>query len=382
MSAPQPYTLDRVVRLVISTIVVVGILLLIRRLSDVLIPFFIAVFLVYLINPMVVWVGLVLHIKRRIWAVVISLTSLLVTVCLFLMWIVPLFVNEMVRMGTLVTRYIEKVDYTDIIPGNMEVYLKDFLEKHRVSEFLDPSNLSALVERAITHMGKVIEGSWHVLTVLAGAAIVLLYVVFLLLDFENLKRKWPGLVPLKYRGLAVEVVDDLEHGMHTYFRMQGLIASIVGVLFAIGFSIIGLPLGIIMGLFLGFLNLVPYLQLVGLIPALLLALLGALDSGHSFWYEAFLVLLVVTIVQMFQDLYLTPKIMGKAYGLNPAVILLSLSVWGSLLGFIGLLLALPLTTILVSYYKRFVLHHDTGHSGIIISHGADSTDKSPPSNSL
>ena len=230
------------------------------------------------------------------------------------------------------------------------------------------------------HLAAILEGSFHVLSLLAGGLVVLLYVVFMLIDFERLQQRWPALVPPKYRALVVEVVNDLERGMHTYFRMQGLIAFIVGVLFAIGFAIIGLPLGIIMGLVLGLMNLVPYLQLVGLVPALLLALLGAMDSGRSFWHEAFLVLLVVSVVQLFQDLYLTPRIMGKAYGLNPAVMLLALSVWGSLLGIIGLLLALPLTTILSSYYKRFVLHHEAGNGKIIVSPGTDPPVSSTPLN--
>ncbi len=112
-------------------------------------------------------------------------------------------------------------------------------------------------------------------------------------------------------------------------------------------------------MFIGLLNLVPYLQLVGLIPALLLALLKALETGNSFWHEAFLVLLVISIVQIIQDTFLVPRIMGKAYNLNPAVILLSLSIWGSLLGIIGLFLALPLTTVLISFYKKFVLHSNS-----------------------
>jgi predicted PurR-regulated permease PerM len=69
----------------------------------------------------------------------------------------------------------------------------------------------------------------------------------------------------------------------------------------------------------------------------------------------FFCFLVFAIVQTIQDAFLTPKIMGKVTGLNGAVILLSLSVWGTLLGFVGLIIALPLTTLLVSYYRRFVL---------------------------
>ena len=126
-------------------------------------------------------------------------------------------------------------------------------------------------------------------------------------------------------------------------------------MFVIGFSIIGLPMAITMGLFIGVLNLVPYLQTVGLIPVLFLALLRSMETGQSFWWMLLAVLVVLVVVQAIQDLFLTPKIMGKAMGLNPAIILLSLSVFGSLFGLVGMIIALPTTTLLISYYKRYVL---------------------------
>ena len=124
---------------------------------------------------------------------------------------------------------------------------------------------------------------------------------------------------------------------------------------AIGFKIINFPLAVTLGLFIGFLNLIPYLQTIGIIPMVLLSLLKSAETGENFWIIFGLSLLVLGIVQTIQDLYLTPKIMGKAMGLNPAIILLSLSIWGTLLGFIGLIVALPLTTLCLSYYKRFIL---------------------------
>ena len=110
------------------------------------------------------------------------------------------------------------------------------------------------------------------------------------------------------------------------------------------------------GLFIGLLNLVPYLQTIGIVPVVFLTLLKSAETGQSLWWLILGVLLVFVVVQVIQDFFLVPKIMGKAMGLNPAVILLSLSVWGALLGFVGLIIALPLTTLLISYYKRFVLH--------------------------
>ena len=143
--------------------------------------------------------------------------------------------------------------------------------------------------------------------------------------------------------------------MNRYFRGQSLIALCVGILLAIGFKIVGFPLAVILGLFIGVLNLIPYMQAIGIIPMILLSLLKSAETGENFWLIFGAGILVLCIVQCIQDLYLTPRIMGKAMGLNPAIILLSLSIWGTLLGFIGLIIALPLTTLFLSYYKRFIL---------------------------
>jgi predicted PurR-regulated permease PerM len=85
-----------------------------------------------------------------------------------------------------------------------------------------------------------------------------------------------------------------------------------------------------------------------------LALLKAADTGQNFWLILLAAVAVFAIVQVIIDMVVTPKIMGHAMGLNPAILLLSLSVWGALLGFIGLIIALPLTTLLIPYYQRYV----------------------------
>lgn len=357
MTTPrQPYTFDRAVRMAITALTITAILLLVRYLSGVLLPFIIAVFLVYLINPMVQNIQRYLHIRKRIFAVIITLICIFGIVGGIFYWMTPVFIKEMVRMANLINIYVEDIDYRAVLPETIDTQLRDFLKDYNIKDYFNPENFSPIIQKVLSKFWTFLSGSFHLLSMLLGFFIVLLYVIFLLLDFDNVEKNWPNYVPDKYRSLAVEVVADLKNGMNTYFRLQGLIAFIVGVLFSIGFVIIDLPIPFVIGMFIGLLNLVPYLQLVGLIPALLLALLKALETGHSFWHEAFLVLLVISIVQIIQDTFLVPRIMGKAYNLNPAVILLSLSIWGSLLGIIGLFLALPLTTVLISFYKKFVLH--------------------------
>lgn len=187
---------------------------------------------------------------------------------------------------------------------------------------------------------------------------MVLYIFFILLDYEQIAERWVTLVPARHRKTVVRLMTDIKVSMNRYFRGQSLVAFCVGILFCIGFLIIDFPLAIPLGLFIGLLNMVPYLQIVGFIPTILLAILKAADTGESFWWIFCMALLVFAVVQMIQDGFLVPKIMGKITGLNPAIILLSLSIWGSLMGMLGMIIALPLTTLLLSYYQRYIHKND------------------------
>ena len=176
---------------------------------------------------------------------------------------------------------------------------------------------------------------------------------FILLDYERLSEEWPLYLPVRWRGVAGKLSSDLVHGMNQYFRGQALVALCVGVLFAVGFVIIDFPIAIGFGIFIGVLNLVPYMQILSLFPMVLLALLKAANTGDNFWLVFVSALTVLSIVQVIQDLLLVPCIMGRRMNLHPALILLSLSVWGKLLGVLGLIVALPLTTLLLGYLKRY-----------------------------
>ena len=187
---------------------------------------------------------------------------------------------------------------------------------------------------------------------------VALYTFLILLDYEDINRGWPNLLPVRYRTFAKQVVSDVEVSMNKYFRGQALVALCVGILFSIGFLIIDFPIAVGLGMFIGLLNMVPYLQLIGFVPAILLAIVKAADTGQNFWMIMLLVLIVFAVVQIIQDTFLTPKIMGHVTGLHSAIILLSLSIWGSLLGILGMIIALPLTTLSINYYQKFVIRKE------------------------
>ncbi len=355
MDYNRPFTFDRVVRIIFSIVIITGILFTISTLRNVLGPFVIAVFVAYFLNPVVEFIQNKIRIRNRAVAVLITFSLVISILAIILSYLIPAFITEMNKMIILTRNYITSTDYAELIPLEIQNAVRDYIRDINLISYLNLENISDVAQKAIPGFWNLFSGSMQVLIGIVSVLIIFLYTVFILLDYKKLNESWPTVLPVRFRPLAVEVVSDLSDAMNLYFRSQGLIALIVGVLLAIGFKIIGLPMGIMMGLFIGALNIIPYLQILGIIPAMLLALLKAMETNQSFWHVMMLVLIVMAVVQVIQETVLTPRILGKAYGMNPAVVLLTLSVWGSVMGLLGMLLALPLTTLIYSYYNRFIL---------------------------
>lgn len=356
MYTRQPYTFDRVVRLVISVIIVLGAIWLINLLKNVLLPFCVACLIAYLFEPFVQYNRRLLHLKGRIIAIFVTLFESLTLFSILCYLLVPSIIEEMSQMGALFQRYATTEMNVPLLPEGVHNFLRKAVDFNSLSQMLSNQDINTLIEKGATFLS---SGINIILSVFSWF-LVLLYVVFIMLDYDRLMRGFKMVVPPKYRPMAYKIGNDIKRSMNHYFRGQALVAFIVGILFSIGFLIVGLPMAVVLGLFIGLLNMVPYLQLISIIPTSLLCLVYSVDHNEGFWAIWWECIAVYCIVQLIQDLFLTPKIMGKAMGLNPAIILLSLSVWGTLLGFIGLIIALPLTTLLIAYYDRYVLGRDNG----------------------
>lgn len=358
MYTRQPYTFDRVVRLVISVIIVLGAIWLINLLKNVLLPFCVACLIAYLFEPFVQYNRRLLHLQGRIIAIFVTLFESLTLFSILCYLLVPSIIEEMSQMGALFQRYATTEMNVPLLPEGVHNFLRKAVDFNSLSQMLSNQDINTIIEKGATFLS---SGINIILSVFSWF-LVLLYVVFIMLDYDRLMRGFKMIVPPKYRPMAYKIGNDIKRSMNHYFRGQALVAFIVGILFSIGFLIVGLPMAVVLGLFIGLLNMVPYLQLISIIPTSLLCLVYSVDHNEGFWAIWWECIAVYCIVQLIQDLFLTPKIMGKAMGLNPAIILLSLSVWGTLLGFIGLIIALPLTTLLIAYYDRYVLGRDNGES--------------------
>lgn len=351
----KPFTFDRVSRIVFGVLAIAGILYLLTILRNALLPFLIAWLMAYLMQPFVRFFQYKLKFKSRILAIIAVILTNLLFLLAFILILVPSMSSEVERIVLLLNTHNTGSGYIPFVPEEWLLYLQNNVDLSELMDLLSKENILNALKQLAPRLWTILSNTFSILVSVTIVFIIFLYFIFILLDYEKIANGWKELIPSNYRPFITGLADDVEQSMNRYFRGQALIAFSVGILFAIGFKIIEFPLGITLGLFMGVLNLVPYLQTIGIIPMLLLALLKSTETGENFWLILGAAVLVLVVVQVIQDLFLTPRIMGKAMGLNPAIILLSLSIWGTLLGFIGLIVALPLTTLCLSYYKRFIL---------------------------
>ncbi len=345
-------TFDKFIRWSLTALAVVAVFLVIKGLSSVLLPFFIAWFLAYLLYPIVKFVQYKLHVPSRALSIIVTMIFVIAIIAGVLYFIVPPMIGQIDRLMTIANRYLHETAHTNNISAMIQQWVSE--NQYQIERFLKSPDFTDAIKSVMPKLFSVIGQTASIVLSIIASFITLLYMFFILLDYEFLTSNWIRIFPKKARPFWRELEQDVERELNNYVRGQGLVSLCMGVLFCIGFTIIDFPMAIGLGILIGVLNLIPYLHTFALIPTAFLALLKAADTGQNFWIIFGSALAVFVIVQALMDMVITPKIMGKAMGLNPAILLLSLSVWGALLGFIGLIIALPLTTLIIAYWQRYV----------------------------
>lgn len=351
-------TFDSFIRAVILGAIIIGVLMLLKRLSGVLLPFFLAWLIAYLIYPLVSFFQHKLRLKNRIISIFCALFTLSIIGSVAFYLLVPPMIQEFLRVKDLLIEYFSTTHTASNVPTTLSEFIRQNIDLHILEQMFSQENILDALKVTVPKLWSLISESINLLFGFFTVFLILLYIVFILLDYESISEGWTHLMPKKYRKTVTGILNDVKDGMNRYFRGQALVALCVGILFSIGFLIIDFPLAIGLGLFIGALNMVPYLQIIGFVPTIMLAILKAADTGDNFWIIIASAAAVFIVVQIIQDGYLVPRIMGKITGLNPAIILLSLSIWGSLMGMLGMIIALPLTTLMLSYYQRYIINQE------------------------
>ena len=340
---PKEITFDRFIRWVGIGAIVLAVFLLVDYLSSVLLPFFIAWLFAYLLYPMVKFVENKLHVRVRALSIIITMIVVFAVIGGMFYFIIPPMIEQFQRLYVILTHWVHGAAHTNNISGWISNWL--IHNQHTVEHFFKSPDFTNILKNVAPKLFSVVSQTASIVMSIVASLITLLYMFFILMDYEFLTNNWIRIFPVKNRPFWHELAGD--------------VALCMGVMFCIGFTIMDFPMAIGLGILIGVLDLVPYLHTFALIPTAFLAMLKAADTGQNFWMVFGLAVGLFALVQVITDMIVTPHIMGKAMGLNPAILLLSLSVWGAILGFIGLIVALPLTTLLITYWKKYVTKEES-----------------------
>lgn len=344
------WNLDRIMKLILGLALVVALVMLINRLRDVLLPFFVACFVAYILEPIVGFNQGWMHTKRRLLPSIVTILDVTVVLGLVVYLFMPSVVRELDMLGGILS---------DITSGKKPLPPFYMTIVNFIGKYFDPDSLTEMlnmqhIESLISKGSSLLEESIDVILHTLEWMLTLIYILFILIDFPQIERGFKLIIPHKYRPQTLVVIDDVKDSMNKYFRGQGLVALCAAVFYCSGFAIVGLPLAIPMGLLVGLLYMIPYFQYITLLPVSAICFIYSLGGNVDFLSELGKCGLVYVVSQCVCDYIITPHIMGKEMGLNPAVILLSLSVWGSLLGIIGMIIALPVTALIMTYYMNYI----------------------------
>lgn len=351
-SFSRPFTFDRVVRLLITVALCAAAVWLIGLLSNVLLPFCLACLIAYILEPFLEFNMRLLHLRSRVVGTFVTLFEVGFFLSVLAYLFLPSAISELGQLAGMVKKYSGQEVTVPFIPEEVHHYIRTNFNLGKLGSMLSMDRVDEIINRGATLLTGSLSFIFHTLEWF----LTFVYVIFVMIDYKRLMKGFRLLVPPKFRPVVYRVTDDIKHSMNRYFRGQAILALCAAVFYCIGFSLVGLPLAIVLGILVGILYMIPYFQYITVVPVAIICLLTSMSGVQPFWPMLGKCILVYVVSQSVCDYILTPKIMGKALGLNPAIILLSLSVWGTLLGLIGMIIALPLTTLLLAYYEEYIIN--------------------------
>ena len=348
----QKITFDKFIRWTLSIILVFTVLFIINYLSGALLPFLIAWLLAYLLYPLVKFIQYKMKVKARAVAIIIAMLLVILVIGGMVYFIIPPMFEQFQKLYDVLMLWLHQTTHTDSFSSTVKQWIEE--NQYEIEKFFKSKDFSDTLKTTMPKLFTVLGHTANIIISIIASCIILLYMFFILLDYEYLTTNWIKIFPKNNRPFWQELMKDVEHELNNYIRGQSSVALCMGIMFCIGFSIMDFPMAIGLGILIGLMDLVPYLHTFALIPTAFLAMLKAAETGQNFWYVFGLAVGLFILVQIITEMIVIPKIMGKAMGLNPAILLLSLSVWGATLGFTGLIIALPLTTLIMAYWQRYV----------------------------
>lgn len=312
--------------------------------SAVLTPFLIAALIAYLTDP---WVNFFERIKiPRTLGVVITFLILILVITGFFLVVIPLLQEQIITLIKVVPKIIEWID-SNLIPWieqkfDVSVTLQaDTVKNILTQNWMQASSVAATVVTTITQSGLALISF---ATKLLLVPVVLFY---LLRDWNKLIAGIRGLLPRRIEAVTVRLVTECDEVLSAFLRGQLMVMIALGVLYSVGLSIVGLNMALLIGMIAGLLSIVPYLGfIIGVASAVIASLFQFHDAIHIVY-----IVIAFTIAQSIEGSVLTPFFVGDRIGLHPVAVIFSVLAGGSIFGFMGILLALPVAAVVMVFIR-------------------------------
>ncbi len=319
---------------------------LVYLLSSVMTPFVIAAFLAYLTDPMVN--------HMQAWKVPRTLATILVFVILgiilmiLLLIIVPMLEQQIVLMINTIPAIINWAQ-TDVVPwlnkkfGVTHLINITWIKQNITNNLSGAGSIATSVLRTISHSGMTVF-SW-----LVNLILIPVVMFYLLRDWDLLENGCHKLMPRSIEPVAVKLLKQCDEVLSAFIRGQLMVMLCLGILYSVGMSIVGLDLALLIGMIAGIVSIVPYL---GFIIGITSATIAALVQFHD-WLHVIGIWVVFAVAQTIEATTLTPWLVGDKIGLHPVAVIFAILAGGELFGFVGILLALPVSAVIMVFIRYF-----------------------------
>lgn len=328
-------------KIFLPAIIIIAISWLLLTIKSILSPFIFSAIIAYLFSPVIL--------KLEKFGLTRS-TSSAIIIILFFTILATIFTNLLPSLFLELSHFLKKLPtYID----NLLIKISSFLNIGLKDQLIDSGNVSEILSFSDNIFSNIANSTNVAIDVVASFAITPIITFYFLKDWEKMISSIQKYLPTKYKKRIGEVVTDVDQVISRYLRGQLTVCLILSLIYSISLNYLGLNYGFLIGIITGILSFIPYVgMLIGVSSAYIVALF---QWGFIPMYFG-LIAIIFIIGQIVESNYFTPKLVGDQVGIHPVWIIFGLFVFGILFGFIGLLMAIPLTAIskiLLQYYAKF-----------------------------
>ncbi|MDX1901316.1 MAG: AI-2E family transporter [Gammaproteobacteria bacterium] len=313
--------------------------------APILPPFLIGALLAWLSNPLVE--AMTRRKIPRILAVLLMFLVFLILLLVFLLWVIPLITTQLTHLAHFIPNGIAFLQER-VLPGlaNFSAIDSNSLQKLLVDNWAKAGGAAGWVLKTTVQSGMTLL-KW------AGQTLLTIVVAFYLLyDWDRVLNSICAMLPRRRASTVISFAEECDAVLSAFFRGQLTVMLTLGIIYAVGLTLLGIQVGVLIGLVTGLLAIIPYLGVgVGLISA---SIVAWVQTGN--WHAMLPVFVLFLIVQSLDAMFITPKLVGHRIGLHPLVVIFAILTGGTLFGFTGVLLALPAAAV-IRVLLRFLNHH-------------------------